>query len=139
MPALDKYHQAVRHALERDGWTITSENMALDFGGVKMFIDLRAEQLLIAERGRQKIAVEVKSFLEPSTLSAFQDAVGQYLSYLVALESVEPDRVLYLAAPQAIWQPFSQLPFTQAVAKRAELRVIVFDPILEEVIQWIQP
>jgi hypothetical protein len=103
MPALDKYHNAVKHALEHDGWLVTAENTSLEFGGVKMFIDIRAETLLIAERDQRKIAVEVKSFLEHSTLSAFQDAVGQYLSYLVALEFKEPDRVLYLAAPETIW------------------------------------
>ena len=138
MPAFDKYYNAVKHALERDGWTITAENTSLVFGGVRMFIDIRAESLLIAERDTRKIAVEVKSFLEHSTLSAFQDAVGQYLSYLVALESEEPDRTLYLAAPQVIWEPFSKLPFTQAIAARVNLRVLVFDPISEEVVQWIE-
>jgi hypothetical protein len=137
MPALDKYHSAVRHALERDGWKITAENAILEFGGVKMYLDIRAETLLIAERGQRKIAVEVKSFLETSTVAAFQDAVGQYLSYLVALESEEPDRVLYLAAPQAVWLPFAKLEFTQAMMARFGLRVLVFDPNLEEVVQWI--
>jgi XisH protein len=137
MPALDKYHFAVKKALERDGWTITAENALLEFGGVKMFIDIRAEALLIAERDQRKIAVEVKSFLEHSTLSAFQDAVGQYLSYLVALESEEPDRILSLAAPQFIWEPFAKLSFTQAVMARVGLRVLVFDPVSEEVVQWI--
>jgi hypothetical protein len=138
MPALDKYHHAVKHALEREGWLVTAENTALEFGGVKMFIDIRAETLLIAERDQRKIAVEVKSFLEHSTLSAFQDAVGQYLSYLVALESKEPNRILYLAAPEAIWQPFSKLPFTQAIAARVGLRVLVFNPVSEEIVQWIE-
>lgn len=58
MPALDKYHNAVKHALERDGWVITAENTALVFGGVRMFVDIRAEALLIAERDTRKIAVE---------------------------------------------------------------------------------
>ncbi len=138
MPALDKYHNAVKHALERDGWTITAENTALVFGGVRMFVDIRAEALLIAERDTKKIAVEVKSFLEISALSAFQDAVGQYLSYVLALESEEPNRVLYLAVPQAVWKSFSKLEFTQKMIVRFNLRILVFDHESEEVVQWIE-
>jgi hypothetical protein len=138
MPALDKYHHAVRKALEKDGWKITAQNTALEYGGVRLYIDIKAETLLIAQRDQKKIAVEVKSFLEHSTVSAFQDAIGQYLTYQVAFETTEPDRILYLAAPSMIWQPFAKLPFTQAIAKRIQLRVLVFDPITEEVIEWIE-
>jgi hypothetical protein len=138
MPALDKYHHAVRKALEKEGWIVTNQNTSLEYGGVRLYIDIKAETLLIAEREQKKIAVEVKSFLENSTVSAFQDAIGQYLTYQVALETTEPDRILYLAAPNMIWQPFGKLPFTQAIAKRVNLRVLVFDPITEEVIEWIE-
>lgn len=81
---------------------------------------------------------KVKSFLEISALSAFQDAVGQYLSYVLALESEEPNRVLYLAVPQAVWKSFSKLEFTQKIIVRFNLRILVFDHDLEEVVQWIE-
>jgi XisH protein len=55
--------------------------------------------LLAAEREGRKIAVEVKSFIEQSTVHAFHTALGQYLDYLVALEEVEPERILYMAVP----------------------------------------
>ena len=68
------------------------------------FIDLGAEKAIIAaEREQEKIAVEIKSFLGGSDLDHFEDALGQFLVYLVALEDKEPDRVLYLALPQAFY------------------------------------
>jgi Holliday junction resolvase-like predicted endonuclease len=66
MPRKDLYHDVVKHALERDGWRVTRENQALVIGEARVFIDLSAE-LIVAERDKIKIAVEVKSFLEPSS------------------------------------------------------------------------
>jgi XisI protein/XisH protein len=63
--------------------------------------------------------------------------VGQYFAYLVALEAQEPERILYLAMPNAIWQSLANLPFTKAISKRASLRLLIFDPISEEVSAWM--
>lgn len=64
---------------------------------IGMYVDLGAEKLLAAERSGQKIAVEIKSFLGLSTIHEFHLAVGQFLNYRLALEKLEPERVLYLA------------------------------------------
>jgi len=61
--AKDLYHNAVRHGLERKGWTITHDPLEIDFGEVLLKIDLGAEQLIAAEKQDEKIAVEIKSFL----------------------------------------------------------------------------
>jgi hypothetical protein len=50
MPAKDLFHDAGRHALEKQGWIITDNPLHLDFGGVEIYIDLGAEKLLAAER-----------------------------------------------------------------------------------------
>lgn len=63
MPAKDTYHDAVKTALTKDGWTITDDPLYLKCGYKDLFIDLGAEQLLAAEKGKRKIAVEVKSFV----------------------------------------------------------------------------
>lgn len=63
MPAKDKFHEAVKNALVHDGWTITHDPLRLRLGKRKLFVDLGAEKLLSAEKDQQKIAVEVKSFL----------------------------------------------------------------------------
>lgn len=50
MPARDLAHQAVKHALEKDGWTITHDPLFLSFAQVEMYVDLGAEQLIVADR-----------------------------------------------------------------------------------------
>ncbi|MBI2807952.1 MAG: hypothetical protein HYX68_23455 [Planctomycetes bacterium] len=66
MPARDLYHQAVKNALVKDGWTITHDPFHLPSAGKHLYVDLGAEQLLGAERAAEKIAVEIKSFLGSS-------------------------------------------------------------------------
>ncbi|WP_420485340.1 element excision factor XisH family protein [Iningainema tapete] len=63
MSAKDRFHDLVKSALIRDGWTITYELFPIDYGDVQMQIDLGAERLVAAQRGSEKIAVEVKSFI----------------------------------------------------------------------------
>src|SRR5437588_7300958 len=63
MSRLDVYHDAVRHALEKDGWTITHDPLTLSVGGRDIYIDLGAEMPIAAEKEGRRIAVEVKSFL----------------------------------------------------------------------------
>ncbi|MEO1299275.1 MAG: XisH family protein, partial [Cyanobacteria bacterium J06636_16] len=97
MPAKDIFQDAVKRALEKDGWIITDDPLFLRFGGLEMYIDLGAERIFAAERNNEKIAVEVKSFLGPSATTEFNAALGQFLKYQLTLEQVEADRLLYLA------------------------------------------
>lgn len=53
----------VRTALEKEQWNVTDDPLRLDISGTKFEIDLVVEQLLAAERGKEKIAVEIKTFL----------------------------------------------------------------------------
>jgi hypothetical protein len=78
----------------------------LKWGGRNLFIDLGAESVLAAERGSQKIAVEIKSFLSDSTLADLHAAIGQYTVYHDILEELEPDRILYLALPLWATNPY---------------------------------
>ncbi|MFN6514999.1 MAG: element excision factor XisH family protein [Nostoc sp. CreGUA01] len=81
-------------------------------------IDLGAERLLAAERGGEKIAVEVKSFLaSASAISEFHTPLGQFINYWAALRREEPDRVLYLAVPDLIYNSFFQLDFPASMLK----------------------
>ncbi len=99
MPAKDAFHNAMRSALVKQGWTITHDPLYIEFEDVPLYVDLGAERLLAAVRGRDKIAVEVKSFLSDSAVSEFHAALGQFLNYRMALSELEPDRILYLAVP----------------------------------------
>jgi uncharacterized protein YcbX len=137
MPAADKFHDAVKNALQKDGWTVTHEHYKLQFGGVRMYVDLAAERIMAAERNGQKIAVEVKSFIQTSTLTAFNDALGQYFGYNVALRATEPERELFLAVPSGTHQTFFALEYAQAVISEANIRVLVYDEFSEVILQWI--
>lgn len=95
--AKDIYHDTVRTALEKDGWTITDDTFTLSAGKRDVFVDLAAEKPLTAERQGQKIAVEVKSFISPSPVKDLQNALGQYILYAELLAVTEPERILYLA------------------------------------------
>lgn len=80
-----------RHALEKDGWTITDDPYILHYEDVTVYADLGAEWLIAAERGSQKIVVEVKSFIKPSPIQDLKETLGQYDLYSVYLEMVDPD------------------------------------------------
>jgi XisH protein len=55
VPAKDIFHNAVRHALEKEGWIVTDDPLFLRFGGVDMYIDLAAEQLLAFPQRRNLV------------------------------------------------------------------------------------
>ena len=50
MPALDIYHDQVKNALIKDGWTITDDPLTIRFGRKVLYVDLAAQRLLAAER-----------------------------------------------------------------------------------------
>ncbi len=76
--ARDIYHEHVKEALIKDGWTITHDPYYLDVGNSSpVEIDLGAERLISAERDSEKIVVEIKSFLNRSFTYDFYGAYGQ--------------------------------------------------------------
>ncbi len=137
MSARDIFHENVKKALEKEQWVITADPLKFKYGNVNFQIDLGAERVFAAERDGQKIAVEIKSFLNPSAVTDFYAALGQFLSYRLALEATEPDRLLYLAVPLDIYKTFFQFEFTQAAIQRYKLLLIVYDPVKEVIEQWI--
>jgi hypothetical protein len=135
MPRKDLYHDTVKHALERDGWRVTRENQTLVIGEARVFIDLSAE-LIVAERDKIKIAVEVKSFLEPSLISGFQDALGQYRLYRYFLRQQDPERRLILAVPTLV-EPFLTTQLGVEILEGEDLQVLVFDSVQEVITKWL--
>ncbi len=137
MSAKDIFHDAVKRALQKEQWIITDDPLKFKFGNVNFQVDLGAEQLLAAERAGEKIAIEIKSFLKPSAITDFYSALGQFLSYRLALESVEPERTLYLAVPLDTYQTFFQNEFTQTAIQRYQVLLVVYEPTNEVIVQWI--
>lgn len=135
MPAKDFYHDTVRHALEKDGWKITHDPYFMRIGRRKGYVDLGAE-MVAAERGTEKIAVEIKSFIGLSDLDAFEDALGQFLLYKPALAKKEPDRLLFLAVPKAFYLKFFDDPFFLEVADLYDLKMLIFDEKNAVILSW---
>jgi hypothetical protein len=138
MPALDLYHQAVRNALEKDGWTVTKDPLTLTVGADRVHIDLAAERMLAAEKGIRKIAVEIKTFASASKIADLEDALGQYILYRMALRRVEPDRELYLAVPQSVVvNQFQSRELWKAFFTDENGKVLGYDAETEEIVQWL--
>jgi hypothetical protein len=76
MSRKDRFHQAVKNALEKDGWTITHDPLSLKIGTLRLQVDLGAEKLIAAQKNNQKITVEIKSFLRASKITDFYQAFG---------------------------------------------------------------
>src|SRR4051812_14785710 len=102
MPARDLFHDAVRNALIKDGWTITHDPLRLSFGLHDVYVDLGAERVLAAEKSGEKIAVEIKTFLGSSEIRDFELALGQFIFYRSLLARTEADRKLFLAVPESV-------------------------------------
>lgn len=137
MPQRDVYHDAVKNALIKDGWTITHDPYTLEFGRHKIFVDLAAEAPIAAEKDGRKIAVEIKSFVSPSEVTDLERALGQYVLYRFLLERDEPDRVLFLAVSlDAYISVFDGSEGRDLVAAQ-NVRLLVFDPTKEVIVRWI--
>jgi XisH protein len=134
--ARDIFHDAVKQALEKAGWRITHDPLSLQIGGVEMYIDLGAEQLIAAEKEGEKIAVEIKSFVAVSAIYEFHLAIGQYRNYQLALLQEDPERVLYLAVPEDAYDRFFTLQFIQDALRYNEVRYLVYDVQAEVIVQW---
>ena len=97
---------------------------------------MAADKLLIVERQKNQIAVEIKSFIGRSTIAEFHMAVGQYLNYRLALQKVGSARVLYLAVPQDTYREFFADSFVEEAVEQHQLKLIVFNPKQEEIVLW---
>lgn len=138
MPARDIYHDTVVQALIADGWQITDDPLLLTYGGRSLYVDIDAERSIIAaEREGQKIAVEVKSFLSPSPMRDLQEAVGQYGVYRSILLETQPDRSLYLAISQRVYESVFTEKLGQLILKSLQIQLLVFDEEKTRKIRWI--
>lgn len=136
MSAKDIFHNAVRSALEKDRWLVTHDPLFMRVGDVNFQIDLGAEKIIAAEKGEEKIAVEVKSFAGKSQVKDFHLALGQMLNYRSALRKAHPERILYLAITFEIYDSFFRREFVRDVIAEHQLKLLIFDPNKEEIVTW---
>jgi XisH protein len=137
MARKDLHHEIVRRALIADGWTITQDPYRLRVPGLRQEIDFGAEKLIAAEKPGQKIAVEVKGFIEESYIYEFYRALGQFTSYRINLRRIEPDRIVYLAVPKPVFETFFQIEAIQNTVIESQMRLVVYDISIEKFSIWI--
>ena len=138
MPRRDLYHYEIRRAIEKEGWTITDDPMKILWEEKDYFPDLGAERVLAAQRGTEKIAVEIKSFIGQNFGVDFYEAMGQYDSYFFALADLEPDRMVLLATSEIAYNNFFIKKFVQRLLFLKNIPLIVVDTDKEIVIKWIK-
>lgn len=137
MSRRDRYHNALRLTLEKDGWTITADPLILRLEGIDLKADLGAEKTFAAEKAGQKIALELKEFTAISAVSELEKTVGQLQFYQWALDAQEPERVLFLAVSQTTYRKHFLKPLFQLAVQRNKINLLIYQPDLEEVVQWI--
>ena len=136
MPQRDIYHDTVKNALIKEGWEITADPLILQFGGRNIYVDLEAESPIAAQKEGRKIAVEVKSFSNPSEVNDLEKAIGQYVMYRELLAHREPERVLYLAISIETNKGIFSEPLGELMVETQQLKLIIFDEIQEVIQQW---
>jgi XisH protein len=137
MPAKDTYHNAVKNALIKDGWTITDDPYFIKYEDAELYADLAAEKPIAAERQGQKIVVEIKSFIGRSLMYDFHGALGQYIVYRNLIQLTAPEYTLYLGIDDAVYQDFFQRKSIQLITKENRLLLMTVEMKKEEIQQWI--
>jgi hypothetical protein len=134
VPAKDRYHDVVVRALQKDGWTIIAEQIALSMPARRLWIDIRAQK----EAQNALILVEVKGFETLASAVAYlADAIGQCVLYQAILEYVGIPDPLYMAVPAAAFTGILGEEIGRQAIRKAQIRVIVFDAEQEEIVRWI--
>lgn len=112
MPAKDIFHDCVKNSLVKAGWTITHDPFRIRLTRKNLFVDLGAERLIAADRGTEKIAVEIKSFTQASDIKDLEDALSVYKTVF-------------------------EEEAGQILLEDKLIRLITFDPEQEVISQWI--
>ena len=136
--AIDIFHEAAKQSLINAGWRITHDPYDLPLFGKTLKVDLGAERLIAAERETELIAVEVKSFLGLSIIYDFHLALGQYLHYVFAMRTKEPNRTVYLALPKPAYHTFFEQEEVLVSLAVHSVNVIVFDDITQTIFKIIK-
>ena len=138
MAQLDKIHDAVKNALIKDGWTITADPFRIEFEEYRLYADLAAERPIAAIRENERIVVEIKSFLNRSSVHDFEEALGQYLIYRRLLSRLEPETKIYLAISEATYSDFFTLKATEFIIEAERVSLFTVNLQTEVIERWIK-
>jgi hypothetical protein len=134
MPAKDRYHDVVVRALRKAGWTISAEQVALTIPTRRVWVDIRASK----DADKIAILVEVKGFESlASPVAYLAEVIGQCVLYQAILDYAQMTDILHLAVPIAALEGILGEELGQKAVQGAQVRLILFDPVLEEITRWI--
>ncbi|MDM8558306.1 element excision factor XisH family protein [Candidatus Parabeggiatoa sp. HSG14] len=136
MSRRDKYHDIVKNALIREGWTITHDPYYFVNTDPQLSTDIGAERLIAAENATQKIVVEVKSFLKESQVVELEKAIGQYGLYRRFLAKQASERVLYLAVPRHAFEDIFSRQVGREAIEEFHLLLFVYSLLKNEPLIW---
>jgi hypothetical protein len=136
MPAKDTYHDAVKNALIKAGWTITADPYPIKYEEIRLIADLAGEKTIAATKESEQIVIEVKSFLSRSPMGEFETALGQYLIYQTFLLATHPEYKVFLAIGKNIYEKFFEQVAIQLILQKYQVSLLVIDINQEEVIKW---
>jgi hypothetical protein len=134
LPAKARYHDAVKNALIKDGWTIEDEQFTLTIDKRNLWIDLRAS------KGEPQfiILIEVKELAEvDSAVEALANALGKYELYQVALHDSNFNYPLYLAVTRQSYDGILSERLGKLVLNRVPIPLLIFDAESEVILKWI--
>ncbi|MEY4937450.1 MAG: hypothetical protein RIS64_3809 [Bacteroidota bacterium] len=139
MPRKDLYHSVVRECLEKAGWKITHDPYIIKRTSRKPYeVDLAAERIITAEKGSERIAVEIKSFLSSSLTYDFHNAFGQYSIYRFFMQTKDPNRKLFLAITNEAFDNFFVDEDVQAICDYFKVNLFIFNATKKEIISWLE-
>ncbi len=101
-------------------------HIILRIGGLRLEIDFAAEQVFAAERGEERIAVELKSFLSKSKLNNFYEAKGKYDLYRLGLKRDVIKRKLFLAIEEDVFKSFFNKPLIVEALEEDKISLLIF-------------
>ncbi|MDJ1170085.1 element excision factor XisH family protein [Roseofilum sp. BLCC_M154] len=136
MPRRDLYHDIVRNALIKEGWTITHDPLILGNLELRVYPDLGAEKKQ-SDRHSMTVAIEIKVFGSIGQISELEKAIGQYILYRSILHRSGSARQPYLAISSTIYQQLFQKTIIQNLIEDEKIHLLIFNPNLEEIEQWI--
>jgi hypothetical protein len=149
VPQRDIIHNIVKQALIKDGWEITDDPYVISYGERFLFVDLGAVekysfdrfvgQIIGAQREGKRIAVEIKEFRGNSPIVDLEQAIGQYVLYRLLLNKVDPEREIYLAVTDVMYDEIFNEPIGEVVIHDLPLQLVVVNLETKEVQQWIPP
>lgn len=121
MPAKDRYHDTVIRALQKSGWTLITEQVAIIVEDRRLWIDIRASK----QTENMAILIEVKGFEGmPSPIEYLANATGKYAMYRAALDYLRIDLPLYMAVPDEAYRGILSEEIGKQTLKHNKVRLL---------------